>query len=232
MRQRTGRGPRVAWGSGEPEPQWWAEARRPASALQVWNGVWLTLSMLEVWLISLAMVCPTNPWVQPASALEVTFYLFNTCFYAADMAIHSRTAYIAPGGPIQDSKRAIWEHYLRGGFYADLFIALPWALCLLPLGSVAWQIGRWPRLLCPLRAYKLFQWSNSLAPMPGSIMVRPLCALQSGTRVRVHATFRGDSHADARALTYAHRGLDLAVVSLPDCAVRPAESFSDGACCM
>jgi hypothetical protein len=136
---------------------------------QIWNWAWLALSFLEFWLITVTMSCYNNFLQEHAQPLEVAFYIFNTCFFGLDMFIQSRTAYRTPGGTIQDDRKTIQRNYLRRGLAVDLIMVIPWALLLLPsMQPAAWQLGRVTRLFSPLRANKLFEWSNSLEQMPGS----------------------------------------------------------------
>ena len=134
----------------------------------------MALSFLEFWLITVTMSCYNNFLQEHAQPLEVAFYIFNTCFFGLDMFIQSRTAYRTPGGTIQDDRKTIQRNYLRRGLAVDLIMVIPWALLLLPsMQPAAWQLGRVTRLFSPLRANKLFEWSNSLEQMPGSTAVFP-----------------------------------------------------------
>ena len=74
-----------------------------------------------------------------------------------------------------DSVAVVRKHYVSTLFLLDLLCTFPFALCVLPVGSVAFRIGSTFRLLRPFRATRLLQWSNSLHSMPrGMYLLRTL----------------------------------------------------------
>jgi hypothetical protein len=139
---------------------------------QGWNVAWLLLSFAEFWYITLTMVTYDQPFGQIATHPALIFYLLTTCFFIVDMYIQSKTAYRAEYSICDDDEKEVRWQYLRGWFWADLVITLPWGVVLLPFSPIPFGISRCLRIFRPLRALKLWVWSNSLEKMPGYMAVQ------------------------------------------------------------
>ena len=143
----------------------------PSSLLQMWNMVWLTLCLLESGLIMLTIA--GGGTATPPTGYGLAFYLVTTCFFAVDMAVQSHTAFRTPSGILcDDNLPLIQRHYVCTLLPVDILCTFPFALCLLPAGPYGYYAACSVRLLRPLRATKLFVWSNSLVSMPSHMFLQ------------------------------------------------------------
>ena len=156
-----------------------------ALALQVWNFFWLLFCLAEFVFITLHItLSPANErttmtgsvWARPVAAWYMGYYVFATAFFGVDMVLQSRTAFVKATGILcDDDPREILSHYLRTKFPLDALCTFPFSLCVLPIGApagYAFHAASWVRVLRPVRALKLLEWSNSLLPMPNHMFLQ------------------------------------------------------------
>ena len=159
----------------EEEGSWWqVGVLLPDGRFkQAWNAIWLLLCFVEYWSITLSLVVPDDPFAPGLITPQaILFVLSITVFYILDMGVQSRTAYRSEASICDDSVQEVRRHYFWHSFPVDLLLTIPWGLCLLPFGAMWWTVGQCVHLLRPLRALRLFQWSNSLEQMPGHMAVQ------------------------------------------------------------
>ena len=152
---------------------------------QVWNFFWLLFCSAEFMFITLNIALSPmsertamagGAWADPVAGWYIGYYTFATVFFGIDMVLGSRTAFVKDSGIMcDDDEKEILFHYLRSKFPLDALCTFPFSLIMLPIGApagYAFHAASWVRLLRPIRALKLLEWSNSLLEMPGHMFLQ------------------------------------------------------------